>query len=155
MNFEPIFLAGITDAADFPGQMLGAANLSHPGTQALQFKDDVLGALALSTLALQAQLSSAPRPPEEIEQWWSEQSEVLSQQLQQHVALELQAWAMQRRTERLAIEALLPNDQANPVIASVSLRTQDDLSIRIPMRGDACAWGGQQGAQSGLRLGSG
>ncbi|MCG8293259.1 dermonecrotic toxin domain-containing protein [Pseudomonas entomophila] len=132
MNFEPLFLAGITDAADFPEQMLGAANLSHLGTQAQQFQDDVLGALALSTLALQAQLSSAPRPPEDVEQWWSEQSEVLSQQLQHHVVLELQAWAMQRSTERLAIEALLPNDQANPAIASVSLRTQDDLSIRIP-----------------------
>ncbi|MEN5240427.1 MULTISPECIES: dermonecrotic toxin domain-containing protein [Pseudomonas] len=129
MNFEPFSLA---DTAGFPEQMLGAANLSCTGTQAKQFQDDVLGALALSTLALQAQLSSAPRPPEEVEQWWSEQSEVLSRQLQHHVELELQAWAIQRRSERLAIEALLPNDQANPVIASVSLRTQDDMSIRIP-----------------------
>ncbi|MDF9618613.1 hypothetical protein P5705_13255 [Pseudomonas entomophila] len=132
MNFEPLFLAEIADAADFPKQVLGAANLSRPGTQAQHFQDDVLGALALSTLALQAQLSSAPRPPEEVEHWWSEQSEVLSQQLQHHVTLELQAWAIQRRSERLAIEALLPNDQARTVIASVSLRTQDDLSIRIP-----------------------
>lgn len=132
MNFEPLSLAEIADAADFPGQMLGAANLNHPGTQAKQFQDDVLGALALSTLALQAQLTRAPRPPEDVEQWWAEQSQVLSQQLQHHVLLELQAWAIQRPTERLAIEALLPNDQANPVIASVSLRTQDDLSIRIP-----------------------
>ncbi|CAK17288.1 dermonecrotic toxin domain-containing protein [Pseudomonas entomophila] len=132
MNFEPLSLAEIADAADFPEQMLGVANLTPPGTQATQFQDDVLSALALSTLALQAQLSRAPRPPEDVEQWWSEQSEVLSQQLQQHVALELQARAIQRRTEGPAIEALLPNGQTSLVIASVSLRTQDDLSIRIP-----------------------
>lgn len=122
--------------------------LTFPSTVSPVAGQDVLSALVVLTMMLQAEVALAPGlPPRDTpvddperwldehwqvksDHWWMEQSPLLNEQLRALLTLQVRARALRRGAPRQDIEALLPG--ADPVFATVSLKTKEGELVRIP-----------------------
>ncbi|MDR0211707.1 MAG: hypothetical protein LBJ33_21435 [Pseudomonas putida] len=122
--------------------------LTFPSMPSPADSQDVLSAVVVLSMMLQAEVALAPGlPPRDAsfddperwldehwqvdtDRWWAEQSPVLGEQLRALLALQVRFRALRRGAPRQDIEALL--SEAGSVLGTVSLRTDAGEQVRIP-----------------------
>ncbi|MDH0303051.1 MULTISPECIES: hypothetical protein [unclassified Pseudomonas] len=118
---------------------ISVINPENPGTPAAD--PEVLGALAILAMTLQAHFALAPalsgleHVPQwqaDTEQWWLQHAPVLQEQLRELLKLHVRAWGMRHGAPRADIEALLPDGYEEPLHGRVTLRTDSDVQVCIP-----------------------